>query len=199
MEKYLKNYIEKNIKNILFILFFITIGLVMGIVMFETLDVQLKESIIAEIKNNLEMTKKSGFEGINMISNGIFFNVIIISIIYFSVITFIPKIIINLVSTLKGISMGMYVATLFSIFNIGNAVVISIFLILLPNIIYIPAYIFICDNALLLHVNIENKNLKLYKLGIEVIKIIIGFSMIFLSILLEQISVISIINRYVKL
>ena len=199
MKKYLKNYIEKNIKNILFILFFIIIGLVIGIVLFNLLDLELRDQVILSIKDTLNIARDNNFEGINIINNGIILNIIILAIIYFSSITFIPNVLINLITFLKGMSIGIYLSTIFSIFDFSNALVTSIIIILLPNIIYIPSYIYLCNNTLLLHCKIIEKNIKIYNLGIEVLKIIMGFSVIFLSVVLEQLGAITVINRYILL
>ena len=122
MKKYLKEYIYENLKSIIIILSFIIIGLVVGIISFNISNQEIKTEIILSVKNTLDIAKNENFEGINILFNSIGINIFVISIIYFSAVTLIPKLFINLVSFFKGISLGLYIPILFNIFGIGNGI-----------------------------------------------------------------------------
>lgn len=199
MKKYLKEYIYENLKSIIIILAFIIIGLVVGIISFNISNEDIKTEIISTVRNTLDISKNENFEGINILFNSIGTNLFVISIIYFSAITLIPKIIINIVSFFKGISLGLYIPILFYIFSIGDGILSLIFLIILPNIIYIAAYIYMCNNSILFHNKVIEHGIKLSIVCVEFFKIVITLALFIASVILEQIGIFVVINNYITL
>lgn len=199
MKKYLKEYIYENLKSIIIILSFIIIGLVVGIISFNISNQEIKTEIILSVKNTLDIAKNENFEGINILFNSIGINIFVISIIYFSAVTLIPKLFINLVSFFKGISLGLYIPILFNIFGIGNGILSLILLIILPNIIYIAAYIYMCNNSILFHNKVVEQGIKLSIICVEMFKIVITLALFIGSVILEQIGIFVVINNYITL
>lgn len=199
MKKYLKEYIYENLKSIIIILSFIIIGLVVGIISFNISNQEIKTEIILSVKNTLDIAKNENFEGINILFNSIGINIFVISIIYFSAVTLIPKLFINLVSFFKGISLGLYIPILFNIFGIGNGILSLILLIILPNIIYIAAYIYMCNNSILFHNKVVEQGIKLSIICVEIFKIVITLALFIGSVILEQIGIFVVINNYITL
>ena len=199
MKKYLKEYIYENLKSIIIILSFIIIGLVVGIISFNISNQEIKTEIILSVKNTLDIAKNENFEGINILFNSIGINIFVISIIYFSAVTLIPKLFINLVSFFKGISLGLYIPILFNIFGIGNGILSLILLIILPNIIYIAAYIYMCNNSILFHNKVIEQGIKLSIICVELFKIVITLALFIGSVILEQIGIYIVINNYITL
>ena len=199
MKKYLKEYIYENLKSIIIILSFIIIGLVVGIISFNISNQEIKTEIILSVKNTLDIAKNENFEGINILFNSIGINIFVISIIYFSAVTLIPKLFINLVSFFKGISLGLYIPILFNIFGIGNGILSLILLIILPNIIYITAYIYMCNNSILFHNKVVEQGIKLSIICVEIFKIVITLALFIASVILEQIGIFVVINNYITL
>ena len=199
MKKYLKEYIQENFNSIIMIVLFITIGLVVGILGFYISDEIIKNEIILNVRNTLDIAKNENFECINILLNSFVTNIFIIAIIYFSTITLIPKILINLTSFFKGISIGLYISILFSIFGIYDGIIALFFLIVLPNIIYISAYIYMCNNSIIFHNKVLKHEVKVSIICLECIKLVIALVLIISSIILEQIGVFIVINNYVAL
>lgn len=199
MKKYLKEYIYENLKSIIIILSLIIIGLVVGIISFNISNQEIKTEIILTVKNTLDISKDENFEGINILFNSIGINIFVISIIYFSAVTLIPKLFINLVSFFKGISLGLYIPILFNIFSIGNGILSLILLIILPNIIYISAYIYMCNNSILFHNKVIEQGIKLSIICVEIFKIVITLALFIGSVILEQIGIYIVINNYITL
>jgi len=197
MKKYLRDYIYNNIKNIFTIFFVVVIGLVVGIVLFNISEVSIKNEIIQSVTNTLNVSKSKNFEGINIMMNSLTTNMFLIGIIYFISLTLIPKLLINLVSLLKGVSIGLYIPVIFSIFGVGNGILVLLILIIIPNIVYIASYIYLCNNSILFHERISEEGFKISTLCLECIKVVITFSLILVSVILEQISVSLIISRFV--
>lgn len=196
MKKYLREYIYTNFKNIVMIFTFIIIGIAMGIIIFNTSEEVVKNEIVQNAKNIIDISKNQNFEGINIIINSISLNFIMITIIYFAAVTLIPRVIINIISMLRGISIGLYIPVLFSIFGIGNGFIALIILIIIPNIINISSYIYLCSNAIIFNKKIIDEGFKISVFLYEITKIIIAFSLILLSVILEQVGVIIIIGNF---
>lgn len=197
MVNIVKEYISNNFKKIIVFLSCILIGLVIGIIVYKFLDNNVKVELIKTLKSTLDYSKTNNFEGINVIKNGMISNSILIVIIYISAITLIAPTIICILNGFKGFAIGLYIPTLFEVFGVGNGILSLLLLVILPNIIYIPAYIYISVNALGFHYNIINNEYNRVKLIIkETYRLILGFSLISLSVILEQLLSIIVINIY---
>lgn len=169
----------------------------MGIVIFNVSDGSVKNEIIQNVKNTIDISKNQNFEGINIIINSVSSNLAIIIIIYFSAVTLIPKLLINMISMLKGISIGLYIPVLFNIFGLGNGLLVLFLLIVIPNIIYISSYIYLCSNAIIFNEKIIAEGFKISIFCCELVKIVIAFSLMLASVILEQISVMIIISHFI--
>ena len=74
---------------------------------------------------------------------------------------------------------------------------VLLLLVLIPNLFYIPAYVFLSTNALNLHFAIVNKSENKASLLVKQIAfIVIAFSFVFLSIVIEQILSLNVIDIY---
>lgn len=196
MKNYLRNYIYENIKVISIILLCVAIGIIIGSLVFNYSNENIKNQIINISKNTLDIAKNENFEGINVLLNGIKTNIPVIIFIYFSAITFIPMFLINITSFIKGISIGIYASILLSLFGVTKGIFFSLLVIFIPNVIYIMAYIFICNNSLILHNKFMENGIKIYDVIFEIVRIVIGFSTIFLSVILEQITLGIAVNKF---
>ncbi len=197
MKKYLINYVIENSKMLKIFLICILIGIVSGIVMYGFSSDNTKEELKGVVVNTLNISKQENFEGINVIKNGITTNLILIALIYFSIITMISPVIISLLNVTKGISIGIYIPIIFSIFGVSKGMLVLLLLVLIPNLFYIPAYVFLSTNALNLHFAIVNKSENKASLLVKQIAfIVIAFSFVFLSIVIEQILSLNVIDIY---
>lgn len=195
----IKEYVNDNFKSIVVLLFCIIIGLVVGIFIYQLTSEDIKLELTQTLTQTLEKTKKENFQGINIIKNGMISNIILIVIIYFSSITLISFGIVSGVNLFKGFAIGLYIPTLFQVFGFGNGILALFLLVIIPNIIYIPAFIYISVNCLKLNYNILDKNISnnislIFKEGC---KLIMGFSVIALSVIIEQFLCLGVINIYI--
>ena len=137
--------------------------------------------------------------GINILKNGIISNILILIVTYIFVVTLFAPFGICTLNILKGVSIGIYISTLFNIFNFGHGLLAFFLIVLLPNLIYIPSYIYICTNSINLHYLIVDKIQK-EKLFKELIKesyrTIIAFSLIVFSVIIEQFAAFGVIHIY---
>ena len=198
MREYLLNYISKNSKVIKIILMCLLIGLVIGLTVTYFLNQEVKNELTNSIKSTLDLSKDKGFESINILKNGIMTNLLVILIIYFLSITLIAPICICIISLIKGFSIGLYIPTLFLVFGFGKGILVLLLLVILPNIIFIPSYVYMCVNAINFHYKLLEEKNKLTIIFKESYNLVIVLSLIILSILIEQLASFGVISLYLK-
>ena len=161
-----------------------------------------KTEIIQTLNNTLSSTKSENFEGINVIKNGMISNGILVLILYFSSITLIAPGLVCMTNIFKGFSIGLYIPTLFYVFGFGNGIIALLLLVIIPNLIYIPAFIYLSINSVSFHYELieAKENGGGIKITIkEMYKLILGFSVIALSVIIEQLLSLGVIHMYIKM
>lgn len=196
MKSFVKEYLKENIKVISIIFICIIVGIIIGLFLYKSTTPQIREDFITTMKNTLDITKKDDFEGINIIRNGMISNILLLLIIYIISLTLVAPYLIALLSMFKGISIGIYIPTLFQIFGASKGILAVFLLVIVPNLVYIPSYIFLCTNSLNFHYLILSSENKFSIFIKEVVKIIIGFSIMFIGVILEQLTSYWIIGIY---
>lgn len=186
MKKYLINYIRENFKIFKVLGVFIIIGIIIGIFLFKFLPSNIIDNIVNSSKDTLDLAKENNFEKTNIILNGTINNLILLSIIYISSLLIIAEQNSLLISTVKGISIGFYAANLINIFGVKNGIISILCLIIVPNIIYLPTFIFTIINSVNFHYTVIREKIHITNLIKEVYNLIISISLIFSSIILEQ-------------
>lgn len=198
MLEYIKRYIEENFKNIVALLGFIVIGIIFGLIFYQFLPSGTKEELVNTLRTTLDLSKNENFESINVIKNGVISNSILVLVIYIATLTLIAPAVISTTCVFKGFSIGLYIPTLFQVFGFGNGILSLILLVILPYIIYIPAFVFLAVNSINFHFNLVNSNINRFKLVIsEVYKLILGISIIVLSVIVEQLLSFLVIKIYI--
>lgn len=201
MKEYLKKYVEENYKilKILCICFFI--GLVVGVIIFLFIDNGIKNELIGTMKNTLDLSKNDNFDNINIIKNGMMSNAILIAIIYFCAITLFAPMLICLTDVFKGFSIGLYIPVIFSIFGISKGLLVTLLIVIIPNLLYVPTFIFLSSNAIKFHYFLFENRESSAMIGVirELVYILISFSIIILSVVLEQLLTLNVINIYITL
>lgn len=202
MLEYIKKYIKNNFKSIIILLMCIIFGLVVGIFVYNFMPFNTKNEIVKTLNDTLNCTKQENFEGINVIKNGMVSNAILIFILYFLSITLIAPVLICILNIFKGFAIGLYIPTLFQVFGFGNGTIVLLLLVIIPNIIYIPAFIYLSINSLSFHyslIELANGGNKLKLTIKEMYKLILGFSVICLSVIIEQLLSVGVIKIYMKM
>lgn len=201
MLDYLREYIKENIKIISVLFLCVIIGLVVGMLVYKIIPSNSNIELINTLKNTLEYTKQEDFAGINVIKNGVISNSILVAIIYFSSITLIAPFIVCIMNFVKGLAIGLYIPTIFYVFGFGNGILVLLLLVVIPNLVYLPAYIYLSINSLKFHYELfEIKEEGKFGLTLrEILKIVLGFSVIILSVILEQLLSYGVIKIYINM
>lgn len=188
MKRYLLKYIDENIRSIIIFSFLILIGIVVGLISYNFLGDQNKVNMLNTIKSTLDLSKKSDFEGISVLKNGISFNFLLIAVVFLSSLTIIAPIILSVINFLKGFSIGLYTAIIFSIFGVTNGMLVTFLLVLLPSIIYLPIFIYIGVNAINFNFEVTKNEQSGYLKCIvkQGYQLLISSAFIIVSIIIEQ-------------
>ena len=171
------------------------VGLVVGIGTYYLIESPVRVQMIEEAKTILNLASNENFGGINMIKNGLMTNFFLILLIYFAAFTFIPYILIHVITFVKGAMLGSYIPLLFTLFGTGKGLLAVALFSILPNMIYVLAYLYLCNNSLLFH-HVIKEGMKVSDLFMEIIKIVIAFSFILISIIIEQMASYLLISMY---
>lgn len=188
MKEKIIGYIGENIKSIIIILGCIIIGIIVGIFLYQVISSGIKNDLVQTMKNTLELTKGENFEGINIIKNGMISNLILVAVIYAMSLTLISPYLISMLSFFKGLAIGMYIPTFFNIFGVSKGILAVLLLTIIPNLIYIPSYIYLSVNSIKFHFSLLTNESKMIIFTKEFFKVILGFSIMFLGVILEQLT-----------
>ena len=186
MKKILSNYIEEHLSNIVIISCILFLGIFCGICLFNFSGSEFKENVINTMKENMNLMQNDEFNGINIICKQLIINIIVVLFLYFTAITFIPNFLISLITFFKGLCVGIYTILIFNLFNGGMCIIAELLIVLIPLIIYMCAYIFVCNCAVLLHNQLMQGEFKLSHIILEIVRSISAISIILISILIEQ-------------
>lgn len=197
MKDYVLNYVKENFKIIKILTACILIGIFVGIIVYQASSVEIKNEFVTSIKETLDISKTEQYEGINVLKNGILLNLLVVLSIYAASITLIAPICVCALNFIKGVSIGIYISTLFSVFGFGKGIMCLILVVILPNLIYIPAYIYMGCNSINLHYKLVENDNKFSIVLKEVYKLIIAISLIVLSIVIEQFASFGAIGMYI--
>lgn len=181
--------------------FIVLVGIVIGISTFLVAEDNTRRIATEAVTGVLDLSAKEEFIKADIILNGLKSNFIFITILFIFAMTLFGKWGIYISMLIKGIALGIYASVLFNVFGFGYGLLVNILLVLLVNIIYIPALIYIC-------VSLYNLNFDIFKMrnGVNISSSIIksifevftGFILIFSSIILEQIMSTVMLNIYTK-
>lgn len=196
MKVFLQDFIRDNIKMISILTLCMVIGLIVGIFMYQMISPGVRSELINSMKSTLDLSKQEGFEGINIIRNGMISNLILVLIIYLMSLTLISPYLISILSLFKGLAIGIYIPTLLQIFGPSKGVLAIFLLVIIPNLVYIPSYLFLCTNSIRFHLSLIGDENKFTVLMKESFKIMLGFSIMFVGVILEQLTSFWIIALY---
>lgn len=190
MKTYVVNYIKENKKTLAILFLCLLVGLLVGIACYQLIDNDNKIQLANHLKETLDVTKQENFEGINIIKNGVTSNILLVLLLYLCAITLIAPFLISGVTVVKGFVIGLYIPTLFQVLGSGNGMLALLLLVIVPNLFFVPAYIYLCNNAIRFYYQLIELSSKagLFSLIIkECYYFIISFSLILFSVVTEQV------------
>jgi len=182
MTKIILKYLRENLDKILKFIIVVAIGIIIGVFISS-----MNEIYAQNIKNTFELSKKSNFENVNIVVNGLKNNALMLIIFSFSIITIICSYILYFSMFFKGLSIGIYISSIFKIFGLSKGIIVFSLDVLIPQIFCLSAYVMIASVILNIYTSLKNDN-DIYskEKGSYIIICIISISFLALSIVFEQ-------------
>lgn len=199
LKKYLESYIRENKVDILIVITLLLIGLVIGAGIYFCVRDNVKLEAIDSIKQVLDISKEETYVKTNIILNGVKRDLLLIGILTILSVTLFGKWIIYFITVLKGVSIYIYVTLLFNIFGVWWGLLINLLLVILVNLIYIPAFIYLIVNYLVVNFNIFKAKVNAGSIYKTVLSVLSSFVLMISSNVIEQIASTVVLNIYSKL
>ena len=191
LKKLINEYVYQNKKIVIGLFVCITIGIISGLAIYLLSSGDIKDNLSNQMTDAIEVSDNAEYIKTEIIYNGIRNNVIFILIMFGLSIMLYGSLLIYFLYILKGISIGIYIATLFSIFGFWWGLLVILLLVVLVNIVYLPAIAFIGVTLINYNLNImeyRNEYNKVINFSKVFFNTSIGLLVIFSSIIVEQLT-----------
>lgn len=202
VKNYLLKLLKENQKSIKVFTFCLLLGLATGIIAYSFLSSDNKTELVNSVKSTLDICRGDNFERVSILQNGLKSDLYMIILFLIAATTIVAPLVFCAIYFLKGFAIGIYISVIYSIFGFWNGLLSNFFINLLPNIIFIPVYIFIGIKTIDFHYFICTENTvtdKIRKLIYLTYSYIIAMPFFFLSIVIEQIMFQVVLGIYMKI
>ena len=156
LKKWIKEYIIVNKRDILIIVGLILLGIISGVGVYIFVSDSVKQLAISSVKEVLDVSKTETYVKTNIIVNGIKSNILLIISLAILSVTLFGKWIMYIIAMLKGAALSIYTIILFNVFGPLWGIVTTLLLVILVNLLYLPALVYLIINFLEINFNIFN-------------------------------------------
>lgn len=189
LKKLLKEYIIQNRKIVTALFMCIIIGIFAGIVIYNFSGKEVKDILTSQLTEAIKVTDNGEFIKTEVIYNGVRNNIGYVFFMFVFSIMLYGTIFIYLLYVIKGLSIGIYIGTIFGIFGFFWGALVMLLMVVLINIVYLPALSFI--GVTLVNYNLDimeyrREAKKVTTFSKVIVKVLFGLMIIFSSIIIEQ-------------
>lgn len=193
MNKVLLNYVKNNKKLFFRLLFFILIGIIVGVIYFNVVleDVEREEISVFILNTQTRLKENVDINYIRLLINSIKKNTFYIFLIGMLGLFVFGNLLVYLILIFKGLSIGFTISTFLYSFSFSTEFILLIILCIFQNIIIIPSILLISEKSEKLSKSIKEKRINLRD---ELCKHII-----IMSILIVHSLLVSLIEIYISM
>ena len=193
MNKVLLNYVKNNKKLFLRLLFFILIGIIIGVIYFNVVleDVEREEISVFVLNTRTRLKENVGLDYIKLLINSIKKNTSYIFLIGILGLFVFGNLLVYIILIFKGVSLGFTISTFLYSFSLSLDFCMLIILCIFQNIIIIPSILLISEKSEKLSKSIKEKRINLRD---ELCK-----HMLIMSILIILSLLVSLIEIYISM
>lgn len=189
LKKLLKEYLVQNRKIVLVLFLCLVVGILSGIIIYNFSSKEVKSILTSQMTEAIKLSDNGEFIKTDVIYNGVRNNVAYIFLMFVFSIMLYGTVFIYLLYIIKGLSIGIYIGTLFGIFGFWWGMLVFLLMVILINMVYLPALSFIGITLISYNLDImeyrrEIKNITTFSK--VVVKVLFGLMIIFSSIIIEQ-------------
>lgn len=189
LKKLLREYIAENRKVVTLLFVCIITGILAGIVIYSVSGKEVKDILTSQMTEAIKITDNGEFIKTEVIYNGVKNNIAYIFIVFVFSIMLYGTVFIYLLYIVKGLSIGIYVGTIFGIFGFFWGALVVLLMVVLINVVYLPALSFIGVTMINYNLNLmeyKREVRKVNTLSKVIVKTLFGLMIIFSSIIIEQ-------------
>ena len=163
MNKVLLNYVKNNKKLFLRLLFFILIGIIVGVIYFNVVleDVEREEISVFVLNTRTRLKENVGLDYIKLLINSIKKNTSYIFLIGILGLFVFGNLLVYIILIFKGVSLGFTISTFLYSFSLSLDFCMLIILCIFQNIIIIPSILLISEKSEKLSKSIKEKRINL--------------------------------------
>lgn len=163
MNKVLLNYVKNNKKLFLRLLFFILIGIIIGVIYFNVVleDVEREEISVFVLNTRTRLKENVGLDYIKLLINSIKKNTSYIFLIGILGLFVFGNLLVYIILIFKGVSLGFTISTFLYSFSLSLDFCMLIILCIFQNIIIIPSILLISEKSEKLSKSIKEKRINL--------------------------------------
>lgn len=189
LKKLLKEYLVQNRKIVLVLFLCLVVGILSGIIIYNFSSKEVKSILTSQMVEAIKLSDNGEFIKTDVIYNGVRNNIAYIFLMFVFSIMLYGTVFIYLLYIIKGLSIGIYIGTLFGIFGFWWGMLVFLLMVILINMVYLPALSFIGVTLISYNLDImeyrrETKNITTFSK--VVVKVLFGLMIIFSSIIIEQ-------------
>lgn len=189
LKKLISEYVYQNKKIVIGLFICIIIGIISGLSIYLLSNNVLKDKLSNQMLDAIKLSDNGEYIKTDIIYNGIRNNVIYILIMFGLSIMLYGSLLIYFLYIIKGMSIGIYIATLFNIFGFWWGLLVILLLVVLVNVVYLPAISFV--GVTLINYNLcimeyRNESKKVINFSRVIFNVSMGLLVIFSSIIVEQ-------------
>lgn len=189
LKKLLKEYLVQNKKIVLGLFLCLAVGILSGIIIYNFSSKEVKSILTSQMVEAIKLSDNGEFIKTDVIYNGVRNNIAYIFLMFVFSIMLYGTVFIYLLYIVKGLSIGIYIGTLFGIFGLWWGMLAFLLMIILINMVYLPALSFVGITLISYNLDImeyrrETKNISTFSK--VVVKVLFGLMIIFSSIIIEQ-------------
>lgn len=189
LKKLLKEYLVQNKKIVLGLFLCLAVGILSGIIIYNFSSKEVKSILTSQMVEAIKLSDNGEFIKTDVIYNGVRNNIAYIFLMFVFSIMLYGTVFIYLLYIVKGLSIGIYIGTLFGIFGLWWGMLAFLLMVILINMVYLPALSFVGITLISYNLDImeyrrETKNITTFSK--VVVKVLFGLMIIFSSIIIEQ-------------
>lgn len=189
LKKLLKEYLVQNKKIVLGLFLCLAVGILSGIIIYNFSSKEVKSILTSQMVEAIKLSDNGEFIKTDVIYNGVRNNIAYIFLMFVFSIMLYGTVFIYLLYIVKGLSIGIYIGTLFGIFGLWWGMLAFLLMIILINMVYLPALSFVGITLISYNLDImeyrrETKNISTFSKVL--VKVLFGLMIIFSSIIIEQ-------------
>lgn len=139
----IKRHLSDNIISYAIIVFFFILGISLGAITVNNIDIETKSDVKAYIDSFISISRTDSVHSLEILKQSIKFNLITCLALFLSGLTYAGVLIVPLISTFRGFCVGITVAFLNDSLSKGG-LLLSLASILPQNLVYIPVLIVFC-------------------------------------------------------